>query len=1200
MVNAFKNWLKQLRHKLSWLFFGKVFAGLFIFYLLLSYFAIDPIVKKVLPSIADKSLDSSARVKRVEFDPFRLKATIHDFNLASKSGAELVSFQKLIVDFELSGIFDLAWKFKQIGIAEPKINVAISPSGELNWDALIKRVNEGPTQPPSDTIPSVIIEHIIVSQGNMHYLDANRPVPIDTTLAPLNFQLKGFSTVPKDRGEYLISAAFSEEGGILKWKGDMGVNPVASTGVISVEGVKIAEALQLVKGLALPVKVNKGEAQTSFQYDFSMPNTVPTIALTNITMNITEMAGEMPDGGELSLIHAGLIVPRLDVVKDKQLEMHLKQLDFKLLDFNVSQADGSRLALKESVVTLPQLDFSLQDDVPQLIFNDLNLKFSDLQLHQGKQLHLAIPSSEINTVNLDLAKNSINIKDIVIANINFGPQSDPVGTGDHAVKPIATLETITLADGQISLADKTVSVQSVLLSGLNTSVIKNADNSLNWIALFNANEMQPSAKESLPKNSNQAEANSAVKARLDSSVETETANIKSAESVAWSIKVPQVALKNANVHIQDNSAPSPVLMDVQEATIELNDVSLDMTKPLPFKAAFNVKQGGQFSASGQLWPSPFKADFGLQLSKLSLKTFAPYLNQFALLKLNQGSANVSGKLNLTQQEALKLDFNGKFDVTKLAVIEEAGDKPFLSWNRLGSDNLKLSLMPIKLHMGLLKIDQPATKFIIYENKTTNLSRILRTTADNKAEPAQQQPEAAQVASSKESAVTQSNDASLIKNQTTQASVKDQVNENVKPSIPSKEAPSAAEAFPVSIDAVRVNQAKLEFADLSLTPQFGTNIHSLNGVINGLSTKVGKVAQVEMEGKVDAYGSAKISGSLQPFSATEFTDIKLAFTNLDMSRLTPYSGKFAGRYIDSGKLSVDLEYKIKQQQLVGENKFVINKLKLGEKVESDDAADLPLDLAIAILEDSDGVIDLDLPIKGSLDNPEFSFASIAWKAFRNVLTKVVTAPFRALGKLFGGNGENFDGIVFDAGISEVSPPELEKLAKISEALAKRKGLSLGIVPSYSLEFDTQAIKEERYRRQVIEEMDIELEAGQKPGPIDLGNEDVQDAVDTLYNDLTNKGLFKRLASKFEEPEEGHYEKAQSKLIDSIEVTEADLRALAEARGEAIKAALLANGVAQTRLSVADVIDAKVNDSKVTAELTLDVKKSSPEVSPESGR
>jgi len=379
--------------------------------------------------------------------------------------------------------------------------------------------------------------------------------------------------------------------------------------------------------------------------------------------------------------------------------------------------------------------------------------------------------------------------------------------------------------------------------------------------------------------------------------------------------------------------------------------------------------------------------------------------------------------------------------------------------------------------------------------------------------------------------------------------------------------SSEDSFPVTIETTRIQDAELEFADLSLTPQFGTKIHSLNGVINNISTNPEATAQLELDGKVDEYGAAKIRGALQPFKATEYTDVKLAFTNLEMNRLTPYSGKFAGRRIDSGKLSVDLEYKIKQRQLAGENKFVINKLILGERVDSKEAADLPLDLAIAILEDSDGVIDLDLPISGSLDDPQFSYGSIVWKAIKNVLTKIVTSPFRALGKLFGGSADNLDAIVFEAGNAALAPPEQEKLKAVGEALGKRLGLALSITPGYDIALDTRAIQEQTLRRKVAEEMGVVLEPGQKAGPIDLTNPKVQKAIDALHDDLTKKGLLKRLASKFEKPEAGHYETAQEKLTLSIEVKESDLLALAQARGEAIQASLTKAGVDAQRIHIA---------------------------------
>ena len=138
---------------------------------------------------------------------------------------------------------------------------------------------------------------------------------------------------------------------------------------------------------------------------------------------------------------------------------------------------------------------------------------------------------------------------------------------------------------------------------------------------------------------------------------------------------------------------------------------------------------------------------------------------------------------------------------------------------------------------------------------------------------------------------------------------------------------------------------------------------------------------ELDGQVDDYGLARAVGQIDLFNPTDYTDIKVVFRNVEMNRLTPYSATFAGRKIESGKLSLDLEYKIKNRQLQGDNQIIMNKLILGERVESPTAMNLPLDLAIAILEDSDGVIDLGLPVSGSLDDPQFSYGGIILEGHR---------------------------------------------------------------------------------------------------------------------------------------------------------------------------------------------------------------------------
>jgi hypothetical protein len=194
---------------------------------------------------------------------------------------------------------------------------------------------------------------------------------------------------------------------------------------------------------------------------------------------------------------------------------------------------------------------------------------------------------------------------------------------------------------------------------------------------------------------------------------------------------------------------------------------------------------------------------------------------------------------------------------------------------------------------------------------------------------------------------------------------------------------------------------MDFADHSLVLPFGTRIHDLRGSIAGLSNRPGAVGQIELDGAVDEYGMARAVGQVELGNPANGLDMRVQFRNVEMTRLTPYTATFAGRKIDSGKLSLDLQYQIKQRQLQGENQVIMDKLTLGERIESPTATNLPLDLAIAILQDSDGRIDLGLPVAGSLDDPQFSYGSIVWKAIVNVLTKIVTAPFRALGALFGG-------------------------------------------------------------------------------------------------------------------------------------------------------------------------------------------------------
>ena len=317
------------------------------------------------------------------------------------------------------------------------------------------------------------------------------------------------------------------------------------------------------------------------------------------------------------------------------------------------------------------------------------------------------------------------------------------------------------------------------------------------------------------------------------------------------------------------------------------------------------------------------------------------------------------------------------------------------------------------------------------------------------------------------------------------------------------ATSAADAaFPVRVRRVRLQNAKLDFADLSLRPQFAAKIYELNGVVTGLSTKRDARSQIELDGRIDEFGLARVRGQLNPFAPTDNTDLNVVFKNVDMVSASPYTMKFAGYKVAEGKISLDLQYKVRNRQLDGTNQIVLDKLTLGERIDSPDALKLPLELALAILKDSDGRIDLGLPVSGDMNDPQFSYGALIWKAVGNVLTKIVTAPFRALGNLLGISADKLESIDFDAGSAVLLPPEREKLKQVAQILAKREQLKLAVPGQYS-DTDAAALRAQAVRRAVAAKAGIKLEAGEEPGPLNLGERKIRGALRDLYAERFGK-------------------------------------------------------------------------------------------------
>lgn len=1129
-------------------------AGVFGAYLVFGFFLVDPLARKILPWVGEEKLASQLAVEKVEFNPLTLEATVHGLKLAEKTGQPLAGFERLYVNLETLGLFRFAWRMKEVELTGPYADFVVRKGGKLNWAELIAKLNED-KKPPKDTMPRVLIDHIKIERGDIEYVDANRAGdPFQVQLQPLGIELDGLSTLPEDRGNYLVAAKLPEQGGTLKWKGDVSLNPVKSDGEVALEGVKLANLLSVIKtprNFDLP----SGVLAAGTRYRFALVKDragqdKPWLQVNGANLILQDLALAPRGGG----------APVLELAEARVNNANLDLYARKLNVAEVSLKSGQLAATREMDGTLDWRKlFSVADDAPppapktrpaspagapwqlavqSVRVEDWSASFTD----NGYVQPLRIEASGFNLAAALAGEVGSELA------IKVGPVNAKLGPARvfSGAEPVAELGGANLANADYDVAAKRLGIEAVDLSGIKTAVAIGKDKQLNWNTILARHANAPVPAASPP------------------------------SQPAMAMNLARLGVEGVEVAVSDHSTPAPMKLDIVNGRAQLKDLSLDLDKPIALEAGLEVRQGGKLSASGSLVPGKTSGKLDIKLAGLSLKPFAPYVNQIARLDLQSGAASTNGKLSFAKGgKGMKLDYGGGFAVNDLAIIEEDTAEAFLGWEKLSTNSLKLGLAPNRLHVSELVALRPFGKIIIFEDSSLNLQRILRD------QPGQGTAGAPDDAAGK------------------------------KPQKPA--AKERADTFPVAIERLRIDNANAEFADLSLTPQFGTRMHSLSGVVTGLSTDPATTAQVELDGSVDEYGSARVRGSIQPFRATDFTDLELSFRNLEMTNLTPYSGKFAGRKIDSGRLSVDLEYKIKNRQLAGENKFVINKLKLGERVDSPSALKLPLDLAIALLQDSKGVIDVDIPISGSLDDPKFSYGRLIWKAIVNVLTKLVTAPFRALGGLLGISSEKLEAIEFDPGSSMLLPPEQEKLKAVAEAMAKRPALTLTLEPAFDPAADRRALQEIAMRREAAAVAGIKLEPGEAPGPVDVNNYKTQTWLEDSYAERVGKEEYKQLRESHRDKDAGAAARLlESQLVERIgrqfktrdpgpasafhaelleqltqrtKIEDAALLELGRARGRAMQDALARHGLDTGRLNVAAPGEQAARDARVPSKMNL---------------
>lgn len=633
------------------------------------------------------------------------------------------------------------------------------------------------------------------------------------------------------------------------------------------------------------------------------------------------------------------------------------------------------------------------------------------------------------------------------------------------------------------------------------------------------------------------------------------------------LSLTEFTLVNTTVNFTDHTTPTPAAFSVQ-AQAALRNFTLVPDTALPFDATLALASGGTLTTMGtvQLFPA-LDVDATLELADLALLPTQPYLDEFAQVVVDDGTLALSASLRSNTDDALALQ--GDLTLSDLQLTDRQRGETLFSLDALRVTNADLALDGQRLDISDVSVDALYARVLIDENGITNVGEAFTPATASDA------PEASSP-------------------QTTPAAATEEPP-------PAAETGSAVSPFALSLGRLVVNGASSDFTDRSLPIVFDTQMTTLDGELSGFSSTSSEPMTIALEGQVNEYGLVEISGALNPLDITRQTYVELQFTNLEMPAMTPYVIKFAGREIAEGTLNVALTYTIEDSALQATNAVTIEDMRLGARVDYPDAMDLPLDLAVALLKNSEGIIDLNVPVSGNVNDPQFDLGPVIRQAIFNAIGSIVTSPFRLLGSLIGGDAEELDSIRFRPGRSDLAPPEQQKLQQLLEALAQRPQLALVIPAPFAVEEDTRALQTSSVDARIDAQLAQDESAAQLP-------ERRLAVLEGLYTIAALSPVPEELRLQFmqapaPDAEEDDAETAEpvfdslaysadlrERLIAAEPVAEQQLQDLARARQGAITAFMLANGngaVTAARLQEQEVETAAIEDGWLMGMLDVGV-------------
>ena len=834
-----------------------------------------------------------------------------------------------------------------------------------------------------------------------------------------------------------------------------------------------------------------------------------------------------------------------DLRPSEPIEFTYDDLSFELFNLSTLQGDSAEMTLVATGPKGGRIDWTGNLSLVP-ISSSGNLKVTDGKLkviwpYVRDAVPLVLEDGSLNLssdYSLNLAKGTeLQLNNTQLSLSNFAIKSP-------ADKPLLRLESLDISETSVDLVKQQIIVGKIRSQKLETWAAREADGQIDWQKLLASQPAKPApaANESGTTATASEPVKDTTTAEQSAALQTASAGQPEAPSKPWQVLLRDTQLRGYQVHLADRVPEQAVAIELGPLNLDLQDFDSLGTSPFKLKLDTGVGKQGKLQASGQVQLSPTTASLNVISSAIDLRVAQAYLSPFVRIELRSGLLGSDLDVQLNGTEPLALSISGKAQVNQLHSLDTLKERDFLRWQQL--DLLGLNYQHgTSLSIDKVQLDQPYARFIINEDLTTNVSDLII------PQPAAPQSTAQSAANTTE-----------------------------KP-------------LAIHIGEIAFKDGSANFADFSLTPNFATAIQQLEGRIGTLDSQTQKPASVDIAGKIDRYAPVSIKGKLNPFDPLDSLDIHTQFKQVELTTLTPYSGKFAGYRIRKGRLNLDLHYQISKGQLTAANSVVVEQLQLGEKVDSPSAVDLPIRLAVALLKDSEGKIAINLPVSGDLNSPQFSVMPIVWQTLRNLILRAAQAPFKFIGGLVsGGSQMDLSTVHFPPGSSALDEEAQNALKTLASALQERPALRLEVEGMSAQSSDGLPLAEQRLQR---EYQNIYYRILQRRGdavPAETSQLQVpEDEQGALLEGIYRARLKQQPPAEWKElDDDERAAKMREAVVQSWGQSQLLQRQLAQTRAAAIKDYLVdQGGLAGERIYLLDVsLGQADSDGRVATPLHLD--------------